>query len=395
MADFQLLHVFLAFFVLAASVGCKTQTFGPATQLTAACIGIPNALGLGTDCSNDASACSGTPAPVCSAEYSAAKPAICTLPCKDDAQCGAGGSCQHDRISGISLCMPAACFSASEATQASGSSDSCPPKGANDAGVGAPCSKGGNQCANTTAPYCTVDYAAIPAAFCTKTCTADADCGNGASCASESGLSLRACVPNACLAATDSNTTTDSNTLNSNDTLAGNGNTVGACPPATTNGDGVGKVCTRGGSQCNGTTAPYCSVDYIDTAYAFCTKTCAADSDCGTDASCQSDPGGSGLKACIPSSCEAAVVSNPNVQTKSCAGNSRGVGKSCTAGGSQCEHTQATLCSANVDAQLPGVCTKFCNNTASCGSQATCVTSSEFAGLAVCVPSTACIAPEN
>ena len=357
-------------------------------MLTTQCVGAANSLGLGTDCTTSSDTCAGTAAPVCTADYSAAKPAICTLPCKSDSQCGDGGTCERDSSSGVSLCLPTACVSGTtaQATQ-SGNINACPPTGANSAGVGGPCTKGGNQCSATAAPFCTVDYAAVPAAFCTKTCTSDADCGDGASCAGETGMSLRACVPTACLATvgdSNTNTNTDSNTTN----------TAGVCPPAAANDDGVGKACTRSGNQCTGSAAPYCSVDYINTPYAFCTKTCSADADCGSSASCQADPGGSGAHACIPSSCLTAVASNPNATAQTCGGNSRGVGKTCTPNGNQCNSVQASLCTADVDPSLPGVCTKFCTSSASCGAQASCVSSSDLAGLAVCVP-TGCIDPQG
>jgi hypothetical protein len=76
----------------------------------------------------------------------------------------------------------------------------CAAKGAagNEAGVGKECTKGGGECAdNASATTCLADR--VPAAFanfCTASCKADADCGEGARCAGSSGSSV--CVPEAC-----------------------------------------------------------------------------------------------------------------------------------------------------------------------------------------------------
>lgn len=74
---------------------------------------------------------------------------------------------------------------------------------ANSIGVGAPCTKGGGQCAQGLA--CTLDQAAAPsdsAGFCIKVgCTTNADCGDGSvtCCApAQAGGLIRICMPEAC-----------------------------------------------------------------------------------------------------------------------------------------------------------------------------------------------------
>lgn len=68
------------------------------------------------------------------------------------------------------------------------------------------------------------------------------------------------------------------------------------------NEKGVGKYCTKGGSEC-GSTASICLADYTTGAFGdFCTSTCSVDADCGTGATCVG-ASGSTIKTCIPSSC--------------------------------------------------------------------------------------------
>jgi hypothetical protein len=77
------------------------------------------------------------------------------------------------------------------------------------------------------------------------------------------------------------------------------------CPPVMLgNDEDVGKACTAGGRECEGTRSPYCTADLDEEApYAFCIKMCFTDSACGTDASCKAHPEKPGLKGCIPNAC--------------------------------------------------------------------------------------------
>jgi hypothetical protein len=68
-------------------------------------------------------------------------------------------------------------------------------------------------------------------------------------------------------------------------------------PGAEGNSKGVGRYCTPGGGECQGTDAPFCTVDFESDADPFCTTFCISDSSCGEDASCQSQGGQSG---CVP-----------------------------------------------------------------------------------------------
>jgi|GEM_PF-6914665 len=70
----------------------------------------------------------------------------------------------------------------------------------NELGVGAYCTAGGGECANTpmrAAPFCTVDTSNTDLQFCTRTCTTNADCGSNARCASD-GSGPSGCFPNFC-----------------------------------------------------------------------------------------------------------------------------------------------------------------------------------------------------
>jgi hypothetical protein len=63
---------------------------------------------------------------------------------------------------------------------------------------------------------------------------------------------------------------------------------------------GVGKYCTKGGGQCQGTQAPYCSLDVKTDVPGICSKPCATAADCGTGSICT----GSGLEmGCAPAAC--------------------------------------------------------------------------------------------
>jgi hypothetical protein len=65
------------------------------------------------------------------------------------------------------------------------------------------------------------------------------------------------------------------------------------------NANGVGKYCTKGGSECGGA-APVCLADYARGGFGdFCTVTCKSDADCGAGASCV----GQSTAVCIPTSC--------------------------------------------------------------------------------------------
>lgn len=71
----------------------------------------------------------------------------------------------------------------------------------NEYGVGAYCTAGGGECANTpmrAAPFCTVDTAETEFAFCTRPCTTNADCGSNARCANEGGTGPSGCFPIFC-----------------------------------------------------------------------------------------------------------------------------------------------------------------------------------------------------
>src|SRR5579862_3679646 len=64
-------------------------------------------------------------------------------------------------------------------------------------------------------------------------------------------------------------------------------------------------------------------------------------------------------------------------QTTSCGapgdkGNELGVGKYCTQGGGQCLGTKAPICSADIQLNGQGICSKACNTDADCGTGATC-----------------------
>ena len=81
-----------------------------------------------------------------------------------------------------------------------------------------------------------------------------------------------------------------------------------ACLPKCGNELGVGQPCTKGGGECSDfsfSEAALCTVDFDDTDLAFCTRACAADDQCGTDAFCAIDPenpmSGAG---CMPNSCK-------------------------------------------------------------------------------------------
>lgn len=68
----------------------------------------------------------------------------------------------------------------------------------NETGVGKYCTAGGNQC-SADASICLADYTTGEFGnFCTKMCSADADCGTGAACIGASGGSIKTCIPTAC-----------------------------------------------------------------------------------------------------------------------------------------------------------------------------------------------------
>jgi hypothetical protein len=73
----------------------------------------------------------------------------------------------------------------------------------NEMGVGKFCSENGNECGGTP-QFCIADYAGGQwGNFCSRTCTADADCGAGANCSSPSASgasSQRVCIPTRCIA---------------------------------------------------------------------------------------------------------------------------------------------------------------------------------------------------
>jgi hypothetical protein len=71
------------------------------------------------------------------------------------------------------------------------------------------------------------------------------------------------------------------------------------------NSIGVGRYCTAGGGECADTpnrAAPFCTADQSDEGFAFCTRTCANDEQCGENARCLSRDG-SGPMGCVPAFC--------------------------------------------------------------------------------------------
>lgn len=83
-----------------------------------------------------------------------------------------------------------------------GNIDCVPPgtKG-NSLDVGKYCTKGGHECnLFAFAKFCTLDFKDNVPGFCTTSCSADADCGDGAQCAaSTDGSGQKGCTPIACL----------------------------------------------------------------------------------------------------------------------------------------------------------------------------------------------------
>ena len=68
----------------------------------------------------------------------------------------------------------------------------------------------------------------------------------------------------------------------------------------------VGRYCTPRGGECANTPnrlAPFCTADSSQTDLWFCTRPCADDSQCGTDAECRGAESG-GPKGCFPLFCE-------------------------------------------------------------------------------------------
>jgi hypothetical protein len=66
---------------------------------------------------------------------------------------------------------------------------------------------------------------------------------------------------------------------------------------------GVGKYCTKGGSECSGLQASNCSVNFQD-GPALCSKSCSTTADCGTGATCvDSVVFGITVKGCSPNAC--------------------------------------------------------------------------------------------
>src|SRR5258708_15863983 len=53
-------------------------------------------------------------------------------------------------------------------------------------------------------------------------------------------------------------------------------------------------------------------------------------------------------------------------------GNELGVGKYCTQGGGQCQGLQASICSADIQLNGSGLCSKSCSTDADCGTGAVC-----------------------
>lgn len=66
---------------------------------------------------------------------------------------------------------------------------------------------------------------------------------------------------------------------------------------------GVGMACTPGGGECGRNMAPFlfCTSDYEEGAWSYCTGPCDTDADCGTDAFCSGS--GHGGKGCVPAIC--------------------------------------------------------------------------------------------
>jgi hypothetical protein len=80
--------------------------------------------------------------------------------------------------------------------------------------------------------------------------------------------------------------------------------TLEGCPPAAGNDRGVGAPCTNAGGQCRGTGAPFCTLDVQPAApFAFCTKICWSNDQCGLDATCASNPSNPAMKGCVPNAC--------------------------------------------------------------------------------------------
>jgi hypothetical protein len=169
---------------------------------------------------------------------------------------------------------------------------------------------------------------------------------------------------------------------------------------------GIGRYCTAGGGECQGTQSPYCSVDVVQGVPAFCSKPCETDAECGTGATCQ----GTGLeRGCAPAACgtiqlgmgggsptqdpavqtpvtQAPAAGQPNGTTISpsagsgpaaCGnpgdqGNSMGVGRYCTAGGGECRGTQSQYCAVDFQQGVPAICSKPCSTNADCGENAIC-----------------------
>lgn len=91
-----------------------------------------------------------------------------------------------------------------------------------------------------------------------------------------------------------------------------------ACAAASDTGNDleVGKYCSKGGNQCNGA-ADFCLADFTRGAFGdFCTKTCSADSDCGSEAICGSGGGGSAnqTKVCVPTRCAGSLAGAADAQ---------------------------------------------------------------------------------
>lgn len=74
----------------------------------------------------------------------------------------------------------------------------------NALGVGQPCTQGGNECADlplgTHASLCTVDFQETDLWYCTKACTEDSQCGEGAECTVDPDMpgSASGCIPTSC-----------------------------------------------------------------------------------------------------------------------------------------------------------------------------------------------------
>lgn len=78
----------------------------------------------------------------------------------------------------------------------------------------------------------------------------------------------------------------------------------GACELG--NSWGVGRYCTPGGGECADTPdrlAPFCTADFDDTGFAFCTRPCTGDDQCGENARCASETEG-GPSGCFPLICD-------------------------------------------------------------------------------------------